>query len=151
MNTANDLPKWLFLILLFITACTNETDKNKMDDLKSEIIKIEKDFADLAKKEGIAKAFFTYAAEDAVLNRNNTLIKGKEAIKVYFEKQTLTDVNLEWKADFADVAISGDMAYTYGNYVFSAIDTNGVNIKSEGIFHTVWKKQADGSWRFVWD
>lgn len=59
---------------------------------------------ELLKKEGMAKAFLFYAAENAVLNRNNALIKGKEEIKNYFEKQTITDVTLEWKPDFVDIA-----------------------------------------------
>lgn len=46
---------------------------------------------------------------------------------------------------------SGDLAYTYGKYNFSALSTNGEKISSTGIFHTVWKKQDDGSWKYVWD
>ena len=125
--------------------------KNHTEKLKSEIINAEKDFAEMAKKEGVSKAFLTFATENAVLNRNNTVLKGKEAIKAYFENQTFKEIKLEWAPDFLDVASSGDLGYTYGHYFFSAIDTSGKNIEIEGVFHTVWKKQSDGNWRFVWD
>jgi len=43
------------------------------------------------------------------------------------------------------------MAYTYGKYTMTIIDSAGESKVSNGIFHTVWKKQKDGSWKFVWD
>lgn len=128
-----------------------DTSKDHIEKLKSEIINTEQDFAEMAKKEGLAKAFLTFAAEDAVLNRNNSVLKGKVAIKAYFENQTFKEMNLEWTPDFVDVASSGDLAYTYGRYTFTYIDIIGETIIDEGIFHTVWKRQVDGKWLFVWD
>ncbi|MFC2138829.1 YybH family protein, partial [Bacteroidota bacterium] len=60
-------------------------------------------------------------------------------------------VKLEWKPDYIDVSTSGDLGYTFGKFTFSAKDTTGKLIESEGIFHTVWKRQEDGSWKYVWD
>jgi ketosteroid isomerase-like protein len=127
----------------------NQSDSKEI--YKNEILETEKAFAALAKNEGLQKAFLTYADEEAVLNRNNKIIKGKAAIKQYFEKQTLQDVKLDWLPDFIDVSESGDLGYTYGKYTFEAKDTSGQTITDEGIFHTVWKKQVDGKWLFVWD
>lgn len=138
------------LFLFVLDSCAS--DKNKtMENYKAEIIQVENDFAKMAKEEGVQKAFLYFAADNAVLNRNNTIIEGKAAIKEHFEKQTLKNVQLNWAPDFVEVALSGDIAYTYGHYTFSAINDNGEIVKDEGIFHTVWKKQADGRWKFVWD
>jgi ketosteroid isomerase-like protein len=52
---------------------------------------------------------------------------------------------------FVDVAASGDLAYTYGQYTISSKDENGKEITKSGVFHTVWKQQSDGSWKYVWD
>ncbi len=143
--------KWLISIFLFLNSCDMNISKKDIETLKSEILKTEQDFATLAKNEGVSKAFLTFAAEDAVLSRNDKIIKGKAAIKAYFESQTLKEIKLEWKPDFVDVAASGDLGYTYGNYLFSAKDSSGKTVKISGIFHSVWKRQSDGSWRFVWD
>jgi len=43
------------------------------------------------------------------------------------------------------------MGYTYGKYIWSSTDPAGKPITFNGIFHTVWKKQPDGSWKYVWD
>lgn len=57
-----------------------------------------------------------------------------------------------WKPDTVIVAESGELVYTYGKYEHLEKDSVGnLKISSSGIFHTIWKKQKDGSWKFVWD
>ena len=122
-----------------------------MEKYETEIFETEKAFAQLAKEKGLKTAFLTYASDEAVLSRDNTLIKGKEAIAAYFDKQTLHDVSLEWEPDFVQAAASGDLGYTYGKYTFAATDPSGQAITGNGYFHTVWKREASGEWRYVWD
>ena len=104
-------------------------------------------------KEGLAKAFAEYAADDVVINRNDSLIFGKDGLMQFYSQATNPSqkVELSWKPDFADVSESGDLAYTFGKYLFTVSDSTGNIQSSTGIFHTVWKRQSDGSWRFVWD
>jgi len=139
------------LLVISIFSCQTETPSAKIEQYKVEVVNAEKAFAQLAKEKGMEKAFVAFAAEDAVLSRNNALIRGKEEISQYFGKESLREVSLEWEPDFVDVAASGDLAYTYGKFQFSAIDTSGNPLKAEGIFHTVWKRQDDGQWKYVWD
>ena len=61
------------------------------------------------------------------------------------------NVQLTWKADFVDVSASGDLGYTYGEYTYTYKDEAGNTLSEKGIFHTVWKRQKNGDWRFVWD
>lgn len=139
------------LAMLIFNACA-DNDALNMDKWKKEIIKTENDFAELAQKEGIYKAFLTYAADDAVIMRNNELISGKVAIDAYFKEHIpAKDEKLSWKPDHVSVSKSGDLGYTFGSYTFSYTDEAGETIERKGIFHTVWKKQADGTWKFVWD
>jgi ketosteroid isomerase-like protein len=110
----------------------------------------ERNFALMAETDGIAEAFYYYADDSAVIRRDS-LYKGKEAIKAYYEKKITKGTKLAWTADFAEVARSCDLGYTYGRYFYSAIDPSGKPVQDTGIFHTVWKKQPDGKWKFVWD
>ena len=140
-----------FIILLcvpFFHACTSREDQ--LEKYKQEIVDTEKEFSDLARKEGIPAAFLAFAAEDAVLMRNNTLVIGKEALKESF-RGSPKNVSLSWQPDFVDVAESGDLGYTYGKFIYTSTDSLGKKSVQEGVFHTVWKRQADGSWKFVWD
>ncbi len=103
----------------------------------------------MAGEEGIHKAFTAFAAEDGVLMRDNKLIEGLTNIDEHYKNQT--SKGLSWYPDFVDVAASGDLGYTYGHYTISTTDSTGKAIEIKGIFHTVWKRQPDGQWRFVWD
>ena len=148
----NLLQLFFFSCLLFCS-CSVETEKEAIEKWKNEILETEQNFSNMVRDEGIRRAFLSYAAENAVLMRNNSLVIGKKAITVHFENQKIkdNDVSLTWKPDFVDVSESGDLGYTYGHYVFSYIDSSGNANESKGVFHTVWKRQPDGTWRFVWD
>lgn len=137
---------------LILYSCTMK-EQDTITTSKNEILEVENNFAEMAKSEGIADAFLFYAAEDAVLMRNNKLVIGKNRLSEYFDKQAPpgTDVSLSWKPDFVDVSSSGDLGYTYGKYTFSYTDSTGSAVERSGVFHTVWKRQSDGTWKFVWD
>ena len=146
------MKKTLILFILLIPlfhACTSREDQ--VEKWKQEIVETEKEFSAMAQKEGIPAAFVAFAAEDAVLMRNNTLVIGKEALKENVEAAAAENVSLSWKPDFVDVAASGDLGYTYGQFIYTITDSIGNENVMEGVFHTVWKRQADGSWKFVWD
>lgn len=136
------------IILVFIS-CVKTSDNKLIDKWKKEIMEAEKNFAEMLKDEGIHKAFVSYAAENAVLMRNNELIMGKNNIDEFYNNQTTTE--LTWTPDYIDVANSGDLAYTYGKYLFKYTDSDGNLLESSGVFHTVWKRQSDGKWKYVWD
>ena len=139
---------YLILSFLLLNSCTTETKTDSIEKWKQEIRQAEEDFANMAAAKGIHDAFINFAAEDAVLKRRSLII-GKEAIDRHLEKST--SKNLSWSPDFIDVSASGDLGYTYGKYVYKYTDSIGIPLEDTGIFHTVWKRQSDGSWKFVWD
>lgn len=143
------LKLYLPILLVLLTACNSREDSS--EKWKKEIVETEKAFAALAQNEGITEAFLTYAADDAVLMRNNALVKGKEDIKALLQAEASENVSLVWQPDFVDVSSSGDLAYTYGKFTYTLSDSLGNENVMEGVFHTVWKRQDDGTWKFVWD
>lgn len=143
-----------FLILivgLLLLSCENEGDQNLIIKYKAEILETERAFVNLVKEKGLKIAFTRYASENAVLKRGNNLIKGKKAIEEYYENYKYPNARLEWEPEFIDVSDSGDLGYSYGHYKFEAIDESEKVIEDSGIFHTVWERQNNGEWRYVWD
>ncbi len=118
---------------------------------QAEILQAEADFAAMAQKEGVPSAFETFAAEDGVIHRNNLIIEGKQAIADFYHNGNWKNTTLNWVPDKVVASKSGDLGYTYGRFLYSTQDSTGQTNTVEGIFHTVWKKQPDGHWRFVWD
>jgi len=141
----------LIFSLFGLSSCISPSSQVTHENLKSELFAVEKEFCDMAQREGVEKAFVYFAADSSVILRGEQLIKGKEAILRKYSIFPTKGVKLVWTPDFADVALSGDLGYTYGKYTYTATDSLGVNHESNGVFHTVWKRQANGSWKFVWD
>ena len=121
-------------------------------DLVEEIRKTEKQFETELNKMGAEFAFEKYAAPNAVIKRqNDSLIYGPKAIKQYYSNDIYKTAKAFWTPDFIDVSRDGTMAYTYGKYRWIMTDESGKHQEYAGVFHTVWKKQADGTWKYVWD
>lgn len=141
----------IFVLLLLFTSC-GEKKPVEPDTLKKQISDAEKAFESMAKEKGIAEAFAYYADESAVIRRqNDTLVKGKEGIRNFYSGNFYKNASVTWSPDFIEVSDNGDMAYTYGKYLWQSKDSSGKPVEFRGVFHTVWKKQKDGSWRYVWD
>ena len=144
--------KIILLCLLFsITACKQNDPAADLEKWKAEIMSVEQAFNDMAQKDGLVKAFEYYAAEDGVIRRKHKIHKGKQAIADWYTADVQPNETLTWKPTHIDVSKSGDMAYTYGDFVFKYPDTLGNMKENKGIFHTVWKRQVNGDWRYVWD
>jgi ketosteroid isomerase-like protein len=103
-------------------------------------------------EKGIAEGFYFFADDSAVIKRqNDTLIIGKDNIKNYYANDFYKKASVLWTPDFIDVSDDGSMAYTYGKYIWTVNDDNGSVTEFKGVFHTVWKRQKDNSWKYVWD
>lgn len=139
-----------FLSLLI--SCSQKSGGIDKEVLKKEVKQTENDFQKTLAKDGTAIAFYTYADENAVINRgNDSLIHGREAIRNYYSKPTYKNAIAQWEPDFIDVSDDGTLAYTYGKYSWDFTDSLGKITTYKGIFHTVWKKTSDGTWKYVWD
>ena len=139
------------LLTVTITFCgTNHSSEAKK--AKTEIEQAEKEFNKMAAEKGIAEAFWFFADSNAVIKRgNDSLIQGKEGIRNFYSGNYYKKATVTWSPDFVDASTSGDRGYTYGKYIWRSTDSTGTVIEANGIFHTVWKKQPDGSWKYVWD
>lgn len=145
----------LFVIFIFIlfNSCEMKPNNQLLEIWKKEIVETEKQFEINVNEIGMQKAFLLFSDSNAVLLRNNEIIKGKNEIDAFFNTNISENKNvkLTWKPDFVEVSNSGDLGYTYGKYTYSFIDSLGIQQKNEGVFHTVWKRQLDNTWKFVWD
>jgi ketosteroid isomerase-like protein len=141
------------ITFLFISfASISQTSPSKTTGLTEEIRKTEKQFEDDLNKMGAAFAFEKYAAPNAVIKRqNDSLIYGPKAIRQFYSNEIYKSAKAFWAPDYIDISKDGTMAYTYGKYHWKMTDKSGAVKEYGGIFHTVWKKQPDGTWKYVWD
>ncbi|MBV6472323.1 MAG: hypothetical protein JPMHGGIA_00578 [Saprospiraceae bacterium] len=119
--------------------------------VRREVFDTERAFERRVAGNGMAEAFAHFAADSAVILRGGRLIKGRQAIRAFYDQRVFGNVSLKWEPTHISVSQSGDLAYTYGRYTFTSTDTAGRVHPDTGVFHTVWQRQPDGAWRYVWD
>ncbi|MEZ5103119.1 MAG: nuclear transport factor 2 family protein [Draconibacterium sp.] len=136
--------KQLFIpiLLLFIIGC-GQKEKPDIEQL----FEVDRRFSNSASTNGFNNAFIEFAHPDAVLLRPNKLpIKGKIAIISFYEKLEANGIDFSWEPEGGDIAVSGELGYTYGIYTIK-VDT----ITEKGTYISVWKKDEAGNWKYVLD
>jgi ketosteroid isomerase-like protein len=100
----------------------------------------------MAQREGTGPAFIAYSADDPVMIRPGSMpLLGRSAFVESFSK--VAGSALSWEPLRAEIAASQDLGYTFGRYTLR----DGDAIKAYGVYVSIWKKQQDGSWKFVLD
>lgn len=91
------------------------------------------------------EAFAKHVAPDAVFFSGDKATHGKEAVvaswKPLFDGK---DAPFSWEAAQVEVLDSGTLAHSSG----PVYDRSG---KRVGTFNSIWRREADGSWRVVFD
>ena len=92
--------------------------------IRNEGKKTEQELTEMVLHEDIPKNLLTYASKDLVLLSNNSLTIVTNSLRESHknEKLELGKVSLTWKPDFIDLALSDDLGYIYGNYIYTKTD-----------------------------
>ena len=128
----------------------NPLTDSTMDTGKMLLYGLEAKFAkDVAAKGGAAFADW-FAADGVVLGNGQQPLIGLVAIEKGVNWSP-KDYQLTWTPTDAVLGPSGDMGYTWGHFEGHSKDANGNPVTTSGRYITVWRKQADGSWKVVLD
>ncbi len=100
---------------------------------------------------GGGAAFAKWFADDAVtLSNGKAPVVGRAAIAAA-TVWSPADYQLLWSPEGGRMSAGGDMGFTWGHFVGHAKDRDGNPVDTTGRYMTVWKKQADGSWKVELD
>ncbi|HET7287580.1 MAG TPA: nuclear transport factor 2 family protein [Pyrinomonadaceae bacterium] len=114
-----------------------------------EMVKTEQAFSKMAEQKPTQDAFLAFIADDGLLFRPGA-VNGKKWMLEHPSPPTDEKPLLAWQPSFAGMSASGDMGFTTGPWEFKG-DVKDEKPSAYGHFVTVWKKQADGTWKFVVD
>lgn len=80
------------------------------------------------------------------------VVEGKAAIREFVAGSlAIPGFVVTWQPQEVVVSPDGRFGYTAGANQFTAPDPNGVAMTTHGRYLTVWRKEADGSWKCVTD
>jgi len=135
----------LALAALTLSASVVQAAPDKKIADAAPVIAAERAFAERAAQAGIAPSFLEFMTDDAIVLRPDPLLaravySGLPQAKLPKDGGTL----LSWWPSFAGVSRSGDLGFTTG--------PASVNGGPPGLYYfTVWARQKDGAWKWVFD
>ena len=124
-----------FITILFAAVASADA----VDDVRKSEIAFAKAFADRD-----AAKFFSFVADDATFFGPRTLDGKKAVIETWSRFFDAKDAPFSWTPERVGVNAAGTIGWSTGP-VFGADGKHG------GQFNSVWVKQADGSWKVLFD
>jgi ketosteroid isomerase-like protein len=139
-----DVPSPVAAINASYRSVSKNAPTNKKLDPADELAKMLKADKELmaASSSSTLTAWSAWLDENARIHRPGAMpIVGKEAVTAWLAGQKYP---YSGEPMFSDIAISGDLGYTYGK---AELNSNGQN----GYYARVWKRDGKGAWKMVVD
>jgi ketosteroid isomerase-like protein len=138
-------------MVFLLTACTMRNPDYRVKQEES-LLQTDKAFCDMEQKDGMAKAMNAFYDDNVMgIQPGQPVMNGKVNVLKAVADAKMDSMNtLVWKADRAFVSSSGDMGYVWGHYTMKT-NAMGTDTTLYGAYVTIYKKQADGSWKAVVD
>jgi ketosteroid isomerase-like protein len=105
-------------------------------------------FSDLTDRMGMSFAFSNTVDAEGVVFGKPTLVIGPKAIEDFYATEA-AGTALTWRPVYVAVAASLDLGFTVGEYSSTSRGPSGAAIQRFGKYLTVWRRQSDGTWKFV--
>ena len=130
------------LALVMLAGCGGSAN---VEEERNALLSLDRDWSQTATD---PEKFVTFLATDVTMYPPGMpALRGTDAIRKTFSEMTAAPgFALSWTPTRADVAASGDLGTTVGTYEMSMAGSS-----EKGKYVTVWRKQADGSWKVVDD
>lgn len=136
--------KILFILFIILITFAPKNFSQPMFNKSSDLIQTELDFAAYAEDHGVRDSFLKFIDDEGILFRPHP-VNGKE----FLSKQQKRPGLLLWYPSFSVVSDDGDLGFNTGPWEYKR--TAQDESIAFGNFVTVWKKQKDGSWKFLMD
>ena len=135
---------------IFLAGCNENNIDTKTEGEK--LMQLSRDWSKSAATDSIEKTL-SYWAEDAiVMSPGEPALKGKQAIRGMIEGTSkIPGFKISWEPLSVVVSKSGDMAYMIEQNQITVNDSLGNPITQYNKAVTIWRKEADGSWKNVVD
>ncbi len=128
----------------FQQPCSSHVQSTWSEDMRKAAL-TDCSFYEEAQRDGAA-AWVKYAAADAAMSG----INGREQIRAAFEKSyAVPGFRLLWHPTGGSEF--GNFVVTNGSYERYSLDKDGKQVISHGHYVTVWQKQKDGSFLYIFD
>ena len=145
-------------LVVFLAACTASSGGTPGADTigvaatREAVMQADRDFATAFQSRRVEGWVSWFDTAGVQVEPGGTMPRGHDAIRAHMTK-TFGDTAsvLTWRPTAAEVSADGTMAYTIGEYDFYVRGKDSARTASSGRYLTVWRRQADSSWKVLAD
>jgi len=143
------------LLPLVLGGCSDSggaPDSHTLASWKTELMEADVAFNLAVANEGAAGWVSFFSSDGAMISQGAGELRGHAAIQGAME-EAFSDptYRLTWEPLRAEISRAGDLGYTVGRYTSSRVGSLGQTIRSSGMYVSIWRRQADGSWKVEMD
>jgi ketosteroid isomerase-like protein len=138
------LPRAAVVCVVALAACATCTPDTAVESLLS----AERAFAAMAAEQGVRASFLANFADDGIAFEPGP-VRLRETWSARPAPADPAALRLQWVPAAGVVAASGELGFTTGPYALSF--ANGARPPHYGIYTSVWRRDAAGSWKVVLD
>ena len=152
MNLRNTSATCAVCVVLVISSMRAQSPTPELRAAADQIVKSDAAFAQSVAEKNREK-FLSFIADVTTFSGGTANeLHGREAVmKAWSDFFAPDGPTLSWTPMKGEVIGAGDVGYTTGRSVFRQKGADGKVTERRGQYVTIWKKQADGSWKVVFD
>lgn len=139
----------LFAALTTTLLITVLAQQEKLSAELQALADAERAFAKLGVAQGVRASFMAYFAPDGISFQPG-LVNTQEALAKQAAPTGPLPNTLDWQPVWGAISAAGDMGFNTGPFTVTD-NTPAKRPTRHGLFFSVWKKQADGSWKVAVD
>ena len=159
MNRSGQVLVILAVVIISIVLISRNTGNSSINkspehikQLNQSLIDTDRNFYRVSTQKGLGRAFIDFADDSVSLIRDNEFpIIGKTELAKHYLNHESDIKPLYWGPVKAEASPDGQLGYTLGKWEYQGVDKSGKKITEYGDYLTVWKRQENGLWKYVYD
>ena len=137
---------WLALVASTgVAACEPKID---LEAERAALLHTDESWAAAAEAGDLERVFSVWTEDAVIFPPVGEAVRGAEAIRAFVSAARAQEgFSLTWRPTGAEVSSAADVGYTYGSWRRTAPGPDGASATTVGDYLSIWRKQADGSWK----
>lgn len=132
--------------ILVLMSCSQQKLDKKAEGEK--LMQLSREWSKVASQGDVEKTVDYWADNAVLLSAGQPVLNGKQAIRKMVEESfRMPGFRISWEPQSVEVSDNGDMAYLFENSQISFTDSTGKPVIIHNKAVSIWRKQADGSWK----
>lgn len=135
-----------------LAACAPAEPADMSVEAAAEIREADMAFEAAARTGNMETAMSMHTDDAMVFPPGQPMVSGQAALRaLWTDMMSAPGFSISWQVSGTSAAASGDLGYSWGTAQITMSGPDGMPMSSQEKYVTIWRKQADGTWKVAVD